>query len=363
MILSLICVAALILPFASCGGSGGASALKLEGSYTRELEGTVLNVSNWGEYISDGTDGSMNVVAEFQKLTGITVNYTTFDSNELLYAKLAGGGSNYDVIIPSDYLISRLISEGLLHKIHLENLSNYKYVMEEYTKLYYDPSGEYSVPYTIGMVGLIYNKTMVTPAPDSWAALWDEAYKDNILMIDNPRDAFGVTQFLLGQSVNSTDPADWQAAAAKLKEQAPLLQTYVTDDVYNLMEDNAAALAPYYAGDYVLMNENNEDLGFVYPKEGTNFFYDSMCIPTTAQNIPAAELFINFMLEPAIALANAETVLYAVPNASVRENPDYSYKDNPYLYPAILPQVQCFENLPPETLKLMSDLWTEVKQS
>jgi spermidine/putrescine transport system substrate-binding protein len=353
-----------VLTLFSCGSTQPTlDVSKLERSYP-DLRGQVLNVYNWGEYISPDAEGNgLNVVAEFEKLTGAKVYYNTFDSNEDMYAKLAGGGANYDVIIPSDYMIERLIAENRLHKLDYDKLSNYHYIKSDYKNLFYDPENAYTVPYSIGMVGLIYNTKFVKTPPTSWSAMWDTQYEDNILQFNNPRDAFGLAQFLLGQNVNTEDAADWQAATDKLLEQKPLLQRYVMDEIYNLMENDEAALAPYYVGDFVLMRESNENLEFVYPEEGTNFFYDCMCIPNTAQNPEAAHVFIDFMLEPEIALSNAEAVMYAVPHTGVLENDAYSLKNNPYIYPATLPKTQEFHNLSPESIKLMNDLWVKIKQS
>ena len=204
-----------------------------------------------------------------------------FDSNEDLYSKLKSGGVSYDVIIPSDYMIERMIKEGMLQKLDFDNIPNYSYIADDYKNLYFDENNEYSVPYTGGMVGLIYNTTMVTETPDSWSIMWDEKYSGQILTFNNSRDAFGVAQYLLGQSVNTTNPDDWRAAADKLIEQKPLIQSYVMDEVFIKMEDGEAAIAPYYGGDYLTMADVNPDLAFVYPKEGTNIFVDSMCIRRT----------------------------------------------------------------------------------
>jgi len=360
---TLFIAATLLLGLSACGGGSAtqADALNLVSEYNRDLAGTRLNVCNWGEYISDGAEGSLDVVKAFQDLTGIRVSYTTFDTYEGLYAKLAAGGANYDVVIPSDYMIQRLIAEDRLLPLDFANIPNASYIMDEYRGLYFDPDDKYSVPYTIGMVGLIYNQDLVQEAPASWAALWDARYSGQILQFASPRDAFGTAQCLLGQDINTTDPDDWAAAAAKLMEQAPLVQSYVADEIYDIMEGANAALAPYYAGDFIMMHENNAALAFVYPAEGTNFFYDSAVIPSGAQNKRAAELFINFLLEPDIALANAEQIMYATPHTAVRENPAYSLRDSDILYPANPPKTQAFENLPPAILTLMSNLWTEVK--
>ena len=325
--------------------------------------GPRLNVCNWGEYISDGTEGSRNVIKEFEQKTGIKVKYSTFPTNESLYAKLAGGGVKYDVIIPSDYMIERLIAEDLLQPLDFEKIPNYQYILPDYKGLYFDPEAKYSVPYTVGMVGVIYNTKLVNSVPDSWDALWDPAYDGQILQFESPRDAFGTAQILLGLDTNSTDEADWRAAADKLKEQSPLVQGYVSDEIYDILEGENAIIGPYYAGDYLLMRENNPDLGFYYPKEGTNFFYDSACVPKGAKNYDAAMQFINFLLEPDVALANAEYIKYASPHAAVRANPDYTYRDEAILYPATedMPRIENYHHLPQEVLTLMNNLWTEVK--
>lgn len=327
------------------------------------LEGTTLNVYNWGEYISDGSDDTLDVNAEFEKRYGITVIYSNYESNENMYNKLSSGGANYDVIIPSDYMIARLVEEDMLEELDFSNIPNYKYIIDKYKDLYYDPENKFSVPYTVGMVGLIYNTTMVEGEPDSWGALWDERYKGNILMFNNPRDAFGIAQFYLGQSVNTKSIEDWNKAIDALKAQNHLVSSYVMDEVFNKMERGDAALAPYYAGDFLTMYDVNPDLAFVYPKEGVNFFVDAMCIPKNAQNKEAAELYINFMLEEDIAVANANYICYASPHELVLESDDYDLKGDPVLYPAEedMPKTEMFENLDYETQNYMTMLWNELK--
>ncbi len=327
------------------------------------LKGTTLNVYNWGEYISDGSDDTLDVNAEFEKRYGITVIYSNYESNENMYNKLSSGGANYDVIIPSDYMIARLVEEDMLEELDFSNIPNYKYIVEKYKDLYYDPENKFSVPYTVGMVGLIYNTTMVEGEPDSWGALWDERYKGNILMFNNPRDAFGIAQFYLGQSINTKSVEDWNKAIDALKAQNHLVSSYVMDEVFNKMERGDAALAPYYAGDFLTMYDVNPDLAFVYPKEGVNFFVDAMCIPKNAQNKEAAELYINFMLEEDIAVANANYICYASPHKLVLESDDYDLKGDPVLYPAEedMPKTEMFENLDYETQNYMTMLWNELK--
>lgn len=327
------------------------------------LRGTQLNVYNWGEYISDGSEGALDVNKQFEEETGIKVNYTTFDSNENMYNKIKGGGANYDIIIPSDYMIERMINEDLLEKIDFSNIPNYSNILDEYKNLYFDPNNEYSVPYNVGMVGLIYNTKMVDEVPDSWSIMWDEKYKGQILQFNNPRDAFALAQNLLGISLNTNESEEWHQAYDKLKEQKPLISSYVMDDVFNKMEGGDAAIAAYYAGDYLTMADNNPDLAFVYPKEGTNIFVDSVCIPKGCQNKAGAELYINFLLRGDIALANAEYICYASPNRAVLENEEYSLRDETILYPeeGEKPPTEYFHNLEPETLMLMTSLWDNLK--
>lgn len=362
---SILCALALsasaFFAFSSCGRT--ASTLdEPRAEYTRDYEGTTLNVFNWGVYISDGSEGSFDVNAAFTELTGIKVNYMTYESNEAMYTKLKSGAVSYDIVIPSDYMIERLINENMLQKLDMSRLSNYDLIDDQYKNLYFDPTNEYSIPYSVGMVVLIYNTTMVDGDVDSWSIMWDEKYADNILTFNNPRDAFAISQFLLGYDVNSSDLSTWDAAAAKLKEQNKVLQARVMDEIFNKMEAGNAAIAPYYAGDYLTMVENNPDLAYVYPKEGTNIFVDSVCIPSNAQNYDAAMMYINFLMEPEVALANAEYICYASPNTSVVNNPDYEYYENEILYPPVdnMPVTEYFHDLDPEIRSYYEKLWEEI---
>lgn len=345
------------------GNSGNSdSELSFVGTYSKDLAGTTLNVFNWGEYISDGLEDSVDVNKEFEKLTGIKVNYITYSNNEAMYAKLKSGAVAYDVIIPSDYMIERLISEDMLEKLDFTKLTNYKYIDSQYKGVYFDPNEEYSVPYNVGMVGLIYNTTMVDETPTSWSIMWDEKYADDILSFANPRDSFAIAQFLLGIDINSTDKADWDKAAQKLIEQKAVLQGRVDDEVFNKMEQGNAAIATYYAGDYLTMADINEDLAFVYPEEGVNIFIDSVCVPKGGQNYDAAMMYINFLMEPEIALANAEYICYASPNTAVVENENYSFAGNEILYPAEdkMPKCEYFHDLPEDVRSYYESLWEKV---
>lgn len=325
------------------------------------LEGTTVNVYNWGEYISDGQEDTMDVVSEFERLTGAKVNYTNFESNENMYSKLVGGGVSYDVIVPSDYMIDRLIDEEMLLPLDYNNIPNMKYVSEEFQNLFYDPDQLYSVCYNVGTTVLIYNKSLVSEEPDSWQVLWDEQYRNKVLMFNNPRDAFAIAQAILGQNFNSTDEQDWVEAAELLAKQRDAVNpVYVMDEVFNLMESGEYAFATYYAGDYLLMLENNEDLGYCFPKEGVNAFYDAFCVPTCAQNKKGAEAFINFMHEPQVAFENCEYIYYRSPNVTVEENEESSLYGSEVIYAEGL-TTQYFKNLPQNITELENNLWTQVK--
>ncbi len=321
-----------------------------------------LNVYNWGEYISDGSEGSVDVNAEFEKLTGIKVNYTTFATNEELYAKLQSGAVNYDIIIPSDYMIARMIREGLVQKLDLSQIPALSNIDPDYMNAAFDPTGEYSVPYTWGTVGIIYNTTKITEPVDSWEILWDEKYKGDILMFSNPRDALMIAEKKLGYSMNTSDENEIRAAFEELKAQKPLVQSYVMDEIFDKMGSGEAAVAPYYAGDAITMIDDNPDLAFVSPKEGTNTFIDSICIPADAANVQAAHMYINFLCEPEVAAANIEAIGYSTPNTAAFALLDEETQNSPISYPSqeIMDKAETFLVLPDETNALIDQLWTSL---
>lgn len=325
--------------------------------------GMTINVYNWGEYIANGTDESMDVNAEFTRRTGIQVNYTTFDSNESLYSKLAGGGADYDIIIPSDYMISKLIDQGMLAELDFSNIPNFQYIDEEFRNPDYDPENKFSVPYTWGVVGLFYNTDYIEEEITSWSALWDDRYAGKMLMFDNPRDSFAIAQFRLGQSLNTTDPEDWKAAAELLKQQKPLVQAYVMDQIFDKMESGEAWLGPYYSGDAAILVENNDNIKFVVPEEGTNYFVDGICIPATSNRKEEAEEYIDFLCDPEIAGANMDYIGYSTPETAAKEYMDEEMVNSPIHYPDVetLARTQVFINLPDDTSKLVDKLWAEVK--
>lgn len=325
--------------------------------------GVTINVYNWGEYIANGTDDSLDVNAEFTRRTGIDVNYTTFDTNESLYSKLAGGGANYDVIIPSDYMISKLIEENMLAKLDFENIPNFAYIDEDFENPNYDPQNEYSVPYTWGLVGLFYNTDYVDEEIDSWAALWDDKYSGKILMFDNPRDSFAIAEIMLGYSLNTEDPDELNSAASLLRQQKPLVQAYIMDQIYDKMEGGEAWLAPYYSGDAAILVEENDNIEFIFPKEGTNYFVDAMCIPITSTKKAEAEEYINFLCDPEIAGENMSYVGYATPISEAKNYLDEEMVSNPTFYPSdeVLENTEIFVNLSDESNLTMDQLWATVK--
>lgn len=332
-------------------------------------KGISINVYNWGEYISTGADeGTLDVNSEFEKLTGIKVNYTNYATNEELYAKLKGGGAAYDVIIPSDYMISKMIKENLVQPIDMDNIPNFRYIMDNFRNQAYDPTNDYSVPYTWGTVGIIYDTTMIDiPKEDiDWDLLWNEDYADQILMFDNPRDAFAIAEIMSGYSLNTEDPEELENAARKLTQQKKIVQGYVMDEVFDKMGAGDALIAPYYAGDALTILEENEDLDFVVPDSGTNLFIDAMCIPTSARQKEAAEMYINFMCEPDIAFANIDYICYSTPHQAAFDMLDEEVRESHISYPDsqfIADKTSVFVNLSDETNIKMQNLWTEMKSA
>ena len=249
-------------------------------------ETVTINVYNWGQFIADGSDGYIDVIEEFENAyPNIRVNYMTFDSNETMYSKMEAGGSYFDVIIPSDYMVESLIQQDLLEPLDFSNIPNFKYIDEQFQNPPYDPENRFSVPYTWGCIGIIYNSKYVNEEDTgSWDLLWNKDYAGKILMFDNPRDAFAISEALLGYSMNTEDPEELAACTEKLKEQKNLVQSYVMDQIFDKLERGEAWIGPYYCGDYLLMVEENEDLEFYYPEEGYNLFIDAICIPKGCQH-------------------------------------------------------------------------------
>lgn len=345
---SFLCLLLLITACVSCSFSAFAAS-------------DTINVYNWGEYIDQ------SVLDMFYEETGIKVNYTTYDSNETMYSKIVSGAANYDVVVPSDYMISKMAQEGLLAELNLDNIPNYKYIGDDYKGLEYDPDEKYSVSYTWGTVVVLYNTKFVDEADvkdESVNLLWNEKYSGKILMFDNPRDAFGLALKKAGHSLNSQNESDWREAQTLLKEQKPLVQAYVMDQIFDKMASEEAWIAPYYAGDAYTIQQDNPDISFYLPKEGSNFFTDAMCVLKSSQNKENAEKFINFMCRTDIALMNAEEIGYGTPQTEAYKLLDEEVSSNELLYPSkekLQNQTEVFINLPSNINMLQSALWTSLK--
>ncbi len=334
--------------------------------FTKPQEQVTLNVYNWGQYIADGSDGSMEVIAEFEKrYPNIKVNYSTYDSNEIMYSKLSNGGITVDVIIPSDYMIARLIAEDMLLPLDFGNIPNYRYVDESFKNTAYDPENLYSVPYTWGTVGILYNTKYVDEADvTGWELLWNEKYAGKTLMFGNSRDAFGIAQYLLGYDVNTTDREQLKHCADVLLQQKPVLQQYVMDEIFATMQNEEAWIAPYYAGDCLTMMGENENLAFYLPEDqGFNLFIDAMCIPSCAKEKEAAETFINFLCDPQIAGANMDWICYSTPISAAKDYMDPETVSDPVSYPSqeILANGSSYAYLPEDISRYVEGLFMEVR--
>ncbi len=326
---------------------------------------TTLYVYNWQEYIAEGEDDSLDVIAAFEeKYPHINVEYSTYPDNETMYSKLSTGGITVDLIIPSDYMIACLREQDMLLPLNFDNIPNYANIDESFKNMAYDPENKYSVPYTWGTVGIIYNTKHVS-AEDvtGWELLWNEKYAGKILMFGNSRDAFGIAQYRLGYDVNTTDETKLRACADLLKKQVPVLQQHVMDEVFSALENEEAWIAPYYAGDYLTMAENNPDLAFYLPEaQGFNLFVDAMCIPSCAQEKEAAELFINFLCDPEVSGKNLGYLGYSTPISAAKAYMDEEMANNPIAYPdqSVLAKGTSFAYLPDETARLVESLFMEV---
>ena len=328
----------------------------------------VVNVCSWGEYIDE------SLITRFEEETGIRVNYQTAESNEALYSLIKMGGADFDVIVPSDYMIARLIEEDMLAELDYDNIPNFDLIADTYKHLSYDPENKYTVPYTWGALGIIYNTAMVSEPITSWSAMFDPQYAGQVLMTNNSRDAIGAALLSRGYSLNTTDESQLEEAFNLIKQAKDngVYQAFVMDEVFGKMEGGNAAIAMYYAGDYLTMLENNEDLAFVIPEEGSNWFVDAMCVLKSSQHKDEAEEWINFIASTDANLANMDYIWYASPNAeALEEYPAYYQEVNdeeldPELYEIMAPSEQTlarcelYENLPKATLRLYDSLWTRL---
>ena len=315
-----------------------------------------ISVYNWGDYIDE------EVIDQFEEETGIDVIYETFETNEDMYAKIAMGGSSYDVIFPSDYMIERMIQENLLQKINWENIPNVANIDPRFTHESYDPDFAYSVPYTWGTMGILYNTENVDEAPTNWQTLMDPAYTMDMLMLNSPRDTLAIALVMCGHDLNSVNPDDLADAKALLIEQKPMVLAYVVDEVKDKMIGGEASVALVWSGDATYCMSENEELDYVVPEEGSNIFYDSICIPANAKNVSGAEKFIDFLCRADIAAKNYEYVGYAIPNtAAIELLGAEEYNASPVNNPPqeVLDKCQVFKYLGDDT-KLYDQIWTEI---
>lgn len=349
IILAAVIAASATAALSGCGGQ-------------KEDKGEV-NVYNWGEYVANGEDGLMNVLDEFEKETGIKVNYTTYETNEELYNMLKNSNVSYDVIVPSEYMISKLINENMLLELNFDNIPNYEHITDRFKKLPCDKEGKYTVAYSWGVTCMVYDKTKIKQKPTSWNALWDESLKGDILMFNNSRDAMAIAMQLCGIDPSSCTKEDVDIAAKKLKEQKPLLKAYVMDQVFNEMENSQSAIAPYYAGDIATMLENNEDLDYALPEDGSNLFYDAMCIPNCSKNKENAEAFINFMQKPEIAAENCRYLRYGSPNKEAIELLEEDIRESELTFPSeeYLNKCYTFSNVPDEIYAYMQEQFVKIQ--
>ncbi|MDY3282852.1 ABC transporter substrate-binding protein [Dysosmobacter sp.] len=356
--IALAMLMAITTLLTACGGGNGTAA----------TEKRVVNVCSWGEYIDE------SLIDQFEEETGITVNYQTAESNEALYSLLKTGAGDYDVIVPSDYMIGRLIAEDMLAELNYDNIPNFALIDDQYKGLSYDPDNKYTVPYTWGTLGIIYNSSMVDEEITSWSALFDEKYAGNVLMIRNSRDSLAAALLYLGYDLNTTDESQIREAYQLLSDAKAkgVYQAFVMDEIFQKLEGGNAAIGVYYAGDYLTMLENNPDLKYVVPEEGGNWFVDAMCVLKSAQHKDEAEEWINFIASTDASLANMDYIWYASPNKEALEQyPDF-YEET-YGEPLdqelfeimaapadVLSRCTLYQNLPAETLALYNDLWTEL---
>lgn len=360
----LLCMLAALLVAAMSMLSCAAEDESESAAADKSANAREINVYNWGEYIAPGDDGGLDAIDEFEKRYHIKVNYTNFETNEEMYNVLKNSNSSYDVIIPSDYMIARLREEGMLEKLNFDNIPNYKNINDRFKTGDYDPDGEYTVPYSWGYVGIVYNKEMIPEGEvTGFKDLWNPKYKDSVLMFNNSRDAMAIAMQLCDPPIDpgaaSFSEEDIARATDKLIElkEGGSLKRYVMDQVFTEMEGSQAAMAAYYAGDIATMMDNNEDLDYVIPEEGSDLFVDAMCIPTCCTHKENAELFINFMCEPEIAAANAEYIYYGTPNDAALELMDEDFIESELINPPgeYLDKCYTFTNLDDKTYALMQE--------
>ena len=320
-------------------------------------ENGTINFFNVGDYIDEA------LIKKFEKETGIKVNYDTYDTNEIMYQKIKTNPGTYDLVVPSDYMIEKMIKEDMVEKIDFNNIPNYQYINPEFKNLSYDPNNEYSVPYMWGTIGILYDTTKVTEPVTSWDILWDSKYKDDVYMFNSLRDSLAIALIKAGYSINSTNPDEIEKAKEELLKQRELTNpVYVVDEVKDNMISGEKALATVWSGDAVYCMNENPDLAYAIPEEGSNKWVDALVIPKDAPNKAGAEAFINFLCDPQNAKENVDYIGYSTPNKAAFDLLDDETKNNPAAYPSdeVLDKCVLFVDLDKSTLKLYEDAFTEV---
>lgn len=316
-----------------------------------------LVIYNWGDYIDP------ELIEEFTSETGIQVDYQTFDSNEAMYTKIKQGGTTYDLTIPSEYMISKMIEEDMLLKLDKSKLEGLDNIDTRFMGLSFDENNDYSVPYFWGTLGIVYNETMVETAPEEWEDLWSEEYRDNIMLIDGVREVMGFGLQSLGYSLNSKNQAELEEAANHLYNLTPNVKAIVADEIKGYMIQDAAAIAVSFSGEASEMLDGNENLRYVVPSKGSNLWFDNMVIPKTAKNIDGAHAFISFMLRPENAYRNAEYVGYSTPIPEAKAMLDEETQNDEAFYPSeeTMKNMEVYNNLGPKLLGTYNDLFLQFK--
>ena len=313
---------------------------------------------NYGANIDDET------LKQFEEEYGIKVKMDEFDDMETMYLKLAGSDVKYDVVLVSDALMPRMIEEGLLQEINKDHIPNLSQMDEEYLNLSMDPENKYSVPYMFGTIGIIYDKNVVTEEVDSWDILWDEKYKDQIFMFDTYRDTIGAALKKLGYSLNSDNPEELEEAKELLLEQRKLVDPkYGVDNGTTMIAAGETAINMIWSGEGLNLQDEYPNLVYVIPKEGVNFWIDSLCIPTNAANVEGAEKFINFVSDKESALRIADEIGYTTPNKEARlEQPEH-VRNNPnaYMTEEMMALSEIYTPLPLEVRQMYDSVWTQIK--
>lgn len=341
-------------------GTGIAAAAMLMvfalGGQTRHAQGGELNIYIWSNYLPD------NVIAEFEQRFNAKVNVELYDSNEALLAKLQSGGASFDLIVPSDYMVSVLREQGYLEEIDRDRLTNFSNLDPQFAGLAYDPASQFSVPYMWGTTGIAYRKDKVMGPIASWSVLWDERYKDRLAMLDDVRETLGAALKYMGKSLNSTDPEAVQAAAQLLSEQKPLLKAYDSGGFDQLLLSGDVWLAQAYSGQIAKAMAESDVIGYVIPKEGCTLFVDNLCIPRTAAHKELALEFINYVLEAKTAAEIANGTGYSSPNLAAHGliRPDLLANEAAYPPREALERCELIQELGP-TISLYDRLWTEIK--